>query len=419
MISRRALFALGAGGLLLPRRAARAAGPERRFLFILANGGWDPTYVFTPTDTLSGVDGDPEGVSAEVNGIRFVDAESRPAVRSFFESWGDRVAVINGLEVRSVTHERCKRILLTGGSADGGDDWPTQLAARSLQDPLLPHLVVYGPAYSARYTDRVVRVGDAGQLGSLLDGSALSQSGVDISRFDADLDALVDQKVASRAGRWAGGATRGQRRAVGEGYLEALATLDKLKAESLSLASTYDGCMRNIAADAAVAFTCFEKGLSRCAMLRDDGWCSVTWDSHTDNQNQATHFQYLFAYLDTLMADLATRTSVTGGPLSEEVTVVVLSEMGRQPVLNSTLGKDHWTYTSLMLMGAGVRGGQVIGEMDQDYTGRPVDLATGEATDSGTSLLPNHLGATLLAMADIDPGEVIEEEAEPITAVMG
>lgn len=56
-----------------------------------------------------------------------------------------------------------------------------------------------------------------------------------------------------------------------------------------------------------------------------------------------------------------------------------------------------------MLIGAGVRGGQVIGAYDDDFVGRPVDLVSGETVESGTRLGPGNLGATLLQLGGIDP----------------
>jgi uncharacterized protein (DUF1501 family) len=44
-----------------------------------------------------------------------------------------------------------------------------------------------------------------------------------------------------------------------------------------------------------------------------------------------------------------------GGLLSDEVVVVLISEMGRFPQRNTGGGNDHWTYTSAMLVGPGVR----------------------------------------------------------------
>lgn len=417
--SRRDLLRLGAAipGLALLSRAHAGSGTERRFLFVLARGGWDTTFVFTPAMDNPLIATEADAQVMEIGGVSFVDHANRPAVRSFFEAWAPSLALVNGIEVRSVTHDRCKRILFTGTSASGADDWPSTIAARSTQNPLLPHLVVNGPAYTALHTDRVVRVGSDGQLRDLLDGEALVRSGVSLDRLSPDVDALIDVRVRERVTTWTAGSGHGA--VVGNGYVGTLDTLAQMtEISGLSLAPVDAGCARDIAADAAAAFECFERGLSRCALVTDDGWCSSGWDTHSGNEVQAVHYELLFGYLSRLMEDLASRTSVTGGSLLDEVTVVVVSEMGRHPQLNATGGKDHWTYTSAMILGAGVRGGQVIGAMNADFQGRPVDLRSGEVTETGTGLLPGHLGATLLALADIDPASVDTDGALPIDALL-
>ena len=61
----------------------------------------------------------------------------------------------------------------------------------------------------------------------------------------------------------------------------------------------------------------------------------------------------------TLMEDLAARG------LLEETLVVIMSEMGRTPRVNASGGRDHWTYCySVLLAGAGIRGGTVYGASD-------------------------------------------------------
>ena len=413
--------ALAASGLVVPARARRAAF-ERKFLFVVARGGWDTTYVFTPSFSNGNVDVESDAWESEANGIPYTDSDARLSVRAFFEEYGDRAAVINGMEVRSVTHERCERILLTGSSSSGADDWASILAGRATSDLLLPHLVVYGTAITRQYTSSVVRVGNNGQLPGLLSGEALTQSGLSLAAFTPDVDALADaylrDRVAAREAAVASALGRGPR--FTNGYGRALDTLEEVYtlSDSLSLAPEDAGCARDLAEDAAVAFECMELGLTRCAMIQYDGWCSEGWDTHATNRKQGVHFELLFGYLRDLMADLDTRTSPTGGALADEVTVVVLSEMGRHPQLNSGEGKDHWTFTSAMLVGSGIRGGTVVGEMDDDFQGRPIDLESGEATESGERVLPAHLGATLLALGDIDPAEHVTGGEQPIAAVM-
>ena len=102
---------------------------------------------------------------------------------------------------------------------------------------------------------------------------------------------------------------------------------------------------------------------------------------------------------------------------SDEVTVVLVSEMGRDPRLNAQEGKHHWTHTSAMVVGSGIRGGQVVGAFDENVASSPVDLASGEVHSDDTYLLPSHLGATLLALGDVDPGDYLVD-APPIEAIL-
>ena len=51
----------------------------------------------------------------------------------------------------------------------------------------------------------------------------------------------------------------------------------------------------------------------------------------------------------------------------------------------------------------GGQGGRTIGGYNSQVLGRPLDLETGDTYEGGIKLKPQHLGATLLAMADLDP----------------
>jgi hypothetical protein len=85
------------------------------------------------------------------------------------------------------------------------------------------------------------------------------------------------------------------------------------------------------------------------------------WDTHTNNfgilrDNKLPHLDQTYA---ALLDDLA------GRGLLDETLVVVMSEMGRTPRVNGSGGRDHWTYCySVMLAGAGIRGGTVYGASD-------------------------------------------------------
>lgn len=419
MWSRRQFGLLGAAATLAPRVALAGVPESRRcFLFLHCRGGWDPLVSLLPA--MDAGDTDAGAVAAEASGIGFVDHPDRPSVRAFFEDHGDRTCLVHGLEVRSIAHERCHRLVLTGRGDAGADDWPSVLAANAEQRLLLPHLLLAGGAFNRLHGDVVVRVGDDGQLPALLSGVALGQSD-EIARIrpSSATDALTQAYMRERLGRLSETLPSVDRKAVADDYLAALDGVVGLQeaSDGLELAPPDLGCERDIVADAATAFDCFERGLSRCAMLAYDGWCAEGWDTHKDNTAQSRNFEDLFAYLAGVVADLDARPGLAGGTLADDVTIVVFSEMGRSPRLNPWGGKDHWTFTSAMLFGAGVRGGQSVGSVDTEARGLPVDLSTG-TTGSGTALVTGHLGSTVLSLGGLD-GLALTGESPILAAMAG
>lgn len=404
-----------AGGLgMFPKRLSASADAlaDRKFLFIFTLGGWDPTWVFAPMFG-TGVSYDAQSTAASVGGIDFVDSFDRPSVRRFFEQYAAQTCIVNGFEVRSVTHERCRRLMMTGKSQSDADDWPSILAG-SVEGYILPHLVISGPAYTANYTTAVMRLGETGQLAGLLDGSALRESQMMTQALVGQTQSDVDQFVKSRLDQYAAGAGLGRQSRFAADFETSASQLNLVRTlQGLDLHVELNG-ITPVSERVKPALTCLAGGYSRCAIIAHEGLYDVGWDNHSNIAEQARHYELLFADLLAIFADMENRMGSTGKPLSEEVVVVVCSEMGRGPTLNATGGKDHWTFTSAMLIGQGIRGGQVVGAFDENLLGRPIDLASGAPTENGTLLSSENIGATLLALADIDPGE-----AEPIAAILG
>ena len=91
-----------------------------------------------------------------------------------------------------------------------------------------------------------------------------------------------------------------------------------------------------------------------------------TWDTHTDNWGKLKNT--LLPQLDQGLAALMDDLIATG--LLEQTLVVVMGEFGRTPKISTlpgeTLpGRDHWAHAySGLFAGAGVLGGQVIGQTD-------------------------------------------------------
>jgi uncharacterized protein (DUF1501 family) len=86
------------------------------------------------------------------------------------------------------------------------------------------------------------------------------------------------------------------------------------------------------------------------------------WDSH--GQNFETHLE-LVTELDNVMSALLDDLSERG--LLENTLVVTLSEFGRTPQINSSLGRDHFASAwSTSLSGCGIKPGVVYGASDED-----------------------------------------------------
>jgi uncharacterized protein (DUF1501 family) len=86
------------------------------------------------------------------------------------------------------------------------------------------------------------------------------------------------------------------------------------------------------------------------------------WDSH--GQNFETHLE-LVTELDHVMSALIDDLSDRG--LLDNTLIITLSEFGRTPAINSSLGRDHFASAwSVSLTGCGIKGGTVHGKSDDN-----------------------------------------------------
>jgi hypothetical protein len=127
------------------------------------------------------------------------------------------------------------------------------------------------------------------------------------------------------------------------------------------------------------------------------------WDTHSDNFGslQRGLLPELDAGFSTLLRDLAERG------LLETTLVVWMGEFGRTPMLNMnpSPGRDHWPNAmSVVMAGAGIKGGQVIGSTDE----------RGMAPASHTIHVED-IAATLYHSVGLDPNkEYITPTGRPI-----
>jgi uncharacterized protein (DUF1501 family) len=407
--------ALAAAGLPLGLAHAQAMPGDTKFIFVFADGGWDPTRVFAPEFDNANVDMEPGAQRAMAGRIPFVDSALRPSVSTFLQRHYAKTTVFNGVLVRSIAHEICKMIALTGSSSGTQPDWPAILASARQDRYTLPHLVLGGPSFPGDLGAAVARTGRNGQLESLLSGQATRNSDIAVPGFSRPAEGVLDRYLARRSSARRDASSSPLDHRLLDDFTVSHTKATTLK--DLQYVMDFDGG-NQLAGQANVAVQALSLGLSRCITLQHNGQGGQGWDTHANNDvQQSTNFEDLFAGLNALMRLLETTPGEVEPTLADETVVIVLSEMGRTLKLNAFIGKDHWPYTSVMMTGPGITGDRVIGGFDDVYYGNLVDPATGDTTDSGQILSAEAVGATLLALADIDPSPFVSG-VSPIRGVL-
>ena len=383
------------------RSVAASKGSERFLVVYWNDGGWDPAMVFDPHFESDALDrGDCS--EASVGGLTFADASDRPSVRSFLETWGSQTAFVNGIAVGSISHAKCTQMMLTGSRSLAAADLPTMIAAQTGSSLALPHLVLSGPRYP----------GDLGAFMVPLSPTMTQTMTGEIpypSRYSSTGESLTRGYLAATASAL----SAEDPDPYLDDYTDAIERMSALESAAADLDIDSDADEDTLLEKGISALS---MGLSRSLIIQGSLPAYSSWDSHIDNERQQTScYEHNFEQLLALMEKLATASAPSGGSLLDRTTLLVLSEMGRTPVLNNQIGKDHWPYTSAMLVGAGVRGGKTFGVTNEALVGQRIDLSTGEASESGEPLTAASFAAGALRSFGIETAKD-ETVITPFTA---
>ena len=418
-ISRRNLLvggtaAAATAGVLGTRRATAASERgAKNLIVVFASGGWDTTYSIDPKPGLSSIDV-PEGDIEELGGIPVFTDASRPATRAFFEAHAALTTVVNGMTVQSITHTDCYKRVLTGTPSDTAPDVGAITANENGRDLPAPYLVLGRTSFTGDYASLAARAGTANQIGTLLDPLRAfpPDSGDFTPRFAPDMAEaeLIREHVVGRAER-----VKTLRGAMGinasryQDFIDSLARGDQLAAAADFGDFNYT---IDLGVQSQLALDVLEQQISRVVQMELGGF-----DTHDANMQQAQRQEVFFAGLSSLVDELSARDGAdAGNKLIDETVVLVVSEMGRTPLLNDNLGKDHWPVTSAMVIGGGSSGGRVLGATDDDFLSRTVDMQTGDVMDDGGSLDYTSFAAGLLGLVGVDYTEYLPG-AEPFDAL--
>jgi uncharacterized protein (DUF1501 family) len=427
-ISRRTLLRLGLTSAALaampwPALRRAQADPANPHLVVVfyADGGWDVTQVLDahdPADTTDNIDVDvdqavsgfPPSVLATVGAITYCsNSTSRPMADTFFNTWSNRSAIINGISTRSTSHDQSRQLVATGYLDPTRPDFAVMAAHHNGENLPLPHLLLSGPGFDGPYGGLTGRVG--GQLGQALsyntiisaaDGSTpqLAASALGEAYIQQALEQQRLLDVNGAAGAVTGRLSQFQDAQVRGDKLAHLArSLPQGTNQGLQLATSLGNA--------------FRQGLTTSVTINQVGG----FDTHSNNFDQDSRWNSMFQFLHDFVTGLSTQPGLLAASLLDETTVVYFSEFGRTPQLNGDNGKDHHPWTSILTVGKGVKPG-VYGLTDGDQEGVKVSMTTGLPDDTGQILDVTNMVAGLVTLAGANASQYLPNGVKPFTAMV-
>lgn len=391
---------------------ARADQPAlrspKRLISVFVIGGWDSAYALDPRDPAHA--DLPAGAVQQFGALDIFTDASRPNVAAFFDKYAGATALVRGITLDAINHDECQRRIATGTREDTQPDLAAIVAHDVANDLPLPYLVLGDTAWTGAYAVSSGRVGTTNQIVELLDPSgpaawpptiatgAVADQG--LSQRERQL--IRDYANASAARAYATRGSAGYNRARISDFTEAMDRAERLRALRGGFGSRGDALA--FQSQIPLAIEALYTDIANSVMVSTE----LAWDTHAYNDLQNGFHDQLFAGLTQLIDGLsATPGRAAGTTMLDDTVVVVFSEMSRTLYLSGfgqVAGKDHWPVTPALVIGAGVRGGQVFGGVDLNGGSLAVDYSTG-AVDAanGTPLLYGNFVAGVLSLCGVDP----------------
>lgn len=412
-------------------QAATLAPADRCFVFVYFAGGWDQLLAFDPRDpdvftpervaetrilpgynlfTDSSFPTRPimpaQRAGADPSNILFGPAVSKLA------NHYDLMTVVRGINMTTLAHDEGMRYFITGkrpvGTAARGSSTATEIVGQMAPKVPIPSIAYNVESYNDRYPGaaNALKVSRAQDLLLTLSPST--------KQLDSEMEKqLLDFRgqpiTCEQAAYGSGGvgstysSSRDQMQQVLSGRLDNAFRFEL--AANAAVRSFYglpsSGPYDTPAGRAALVATALKQGISQCVSINLVGGLDTHFGTQTTH---ATNLRSGFDALALLVQDLRDTNHPSGGTFMDHTTILVFSEFARTPLINSTNGRDHHLTSSCMLMGAGVAHNKVFG-YSGDVAMAPcvIDLRTGAPDpNNGSSILPEHIIASVLASANLD-----------------
>ncbi|GIV03134.1 MAG: hypothetical protein KatS3mg015_1964 [Fimbriimonadales bacterium] len=380
------LLALSLPDILQLRALANPPLDRKRSVILLfMNGGPSHVDTFDPKPEAGPeIAGPLKAIPTNVDGVRICEALPRLGQRM------DKAVLIRSMKSGENSHERAQHLLQTGYLPLASQEYPSYgsvIAKERGDDSVLPGYVAIGGSSNGIGAGFLGQQFDPFEAGNpmqqnyrLPDGTPpVNLSPERISRRRAFLNALDTARRDNE-----------RMKAMDTFYNKAFAIMESKEAREAFEISREPQALRE-----QYGMNLFGQSCLLAVRLVEAGVDFVTvtlggWDTHENNFVQLP--QRLLPMMDQAMAALFDDLQRRG--LFDSTLVVWTGEFGRTPKINKNArpGRDHWGNAWTVLMaGAGIQGGRVIGSTDE----RGMEVAEDPVT-------PENLAATIYEKAGID-----------------
>ena len=405
---------------------AHAAAPDKFLVVVNASGGWDPTSICDPKGlnaawadrsdryggSVNSVDLDANKAFGNIRWSAIPDGVSNDdAVRlrindqfdQFFNTYGNRMTVINGINTGTNNHDTGNRFVWSGEEETGYPSLAATFAAATA--PTLPLAYISNGGYD--FTDALVaraRASSAGFVTEVADPNRLYEDiGFLYRTLDrsTDLHSHVRDAQAARIARQLRNEPLPQRRAQLQRLLAIRGETSNLGELNVQLEAIQANVLRDdhwnvnrsnsLKSQAEVVVAAMAAGLSASANLNIGGF-----DTH--GNHDANAYPQLGDMLEGVHFLMA---ALQFAGIADRTTVVLGSDFGRTPYYNSGNGKDHWPVTSMIVLHPNTTGGRVFGQSTDAFMAQALNTTTGQADASGREMTPAHVNRALREMLGI------------------
>lgn len=409
--------ALGAAAALpwlsRPTAAQGGAYPGPYWIFVTANGGWDPRFLFDPTlqvqqnriYTEIGKTGNisfaPIDATPDEFGLELTEGEALPYLNPerFLQRFGKRLTVLNGVDTSTNNHDSGQMAFTSGSIQDGLPAIGALLAGTYGLTQPLPFLSFGG--YDKTYdVAPLSRIQSTGILRDLAAPNILNPSDANsVSYHRPDVYDRIRQAQSERLEELIADQRLPKLVSAMKGLREARVTDRELSALQMPTLIDLPGNLaraENLVRAGQLALESFRAGLSVACNLSIGGF-----DTHGNHDvDQRRSLIQLLTGVGALIDEIDRLE------LTNKVYVVVGSDFGRTPHYNgdgTNAGKDHWPVTSTFILGPGIEGDRVIGATNDKQEALLVDPATLKVGSSGVKLTPTRIHVALRKLAGVSP----------------